>query len=557
MGVKGALRVVSMGTVLAMMWGGCGRKKEALVVAQVGDRAITIGELWAFEANVPEAFKTEKSGVEGQRDYLKTMIDREFMLLEAREQGIDQSESLVQKLEWQKKKSVIEAFYEKEIGPKLEISEEEIRHCFEEEGLGRAVKMRHIAVKTEDDVRMVLKEIEQGRSFEEVARERSLDRKSAEKGGLLDAFYAKNELGELIGARAFSMEIGQISEPIRMGYGYEVIQVIAEKPVPFEHWKASLEQRLKRHKFSEEWDALLDRLKAAVHLRFKHDGMELLLARAAASGAAPDLSEQERGIALYEYEEGRITLGDFVDAAQGSAWRFIGADSTKAMQYAERRIIAERLMLDAARRAGFYEDEEILAWLEKKKEDLLIDKLREGEVKDKAAVSEEEIRAEYDMHKRDRYALPEEILITEILVETEEEAQQLSDQIKKGAELSELAGRHTLRKEYRKTQGQFQVRSFEKALYGGDLVEIAGIAPIGQLMGPIEVKGGYSIFRVEERGERRPEPFEAVERRVRANFLDAREVQLFDQLIERLRIKYEDRVIYFEEHLKEAVREAA
>ena len=174
------------------------------------------------------------------------MIDREFMLLEAREQGIDQSESLVQQLEWQKKKRVIEAFCEKESGPKLEVSEEEMRHCFEGEGLGRAVKMRHIAAKTEDDVRTVLKEIEQGRSFEEVARERSLDRKSAEKGGVLDAFYAKDELGELIGARTVSMEIGQISEPIR---GYEVIQVIAEKPVSFEHWKALLEQRLKARSF--------------------------------------------------------------------------------------------------------------------------------------------------------------------------------------------------------------------------------------------------------------------------------------------------------------------
>ncbi|MCD6333733.1 MAG: hypothetical protein J7M27_00160 [Candidatus Latescibacteria bacterium] len=62
MGVKGALRVVLMGTVLVMMWGGCGQKKEALVVARVRDRAITIGELWAFEANVPEAFEAEKSG---------------------------------------------------------------------------------------------------------------------------------------------------------------------------------------------------------------------------------------------------------------------------------------------------------------------------------------------------------------------------------------------------------------------------------------------------------------------------------------------------------------
>jgi hypothetical protein len=36
-----------------------------------------------------------------------------------------------------------------------------------------------------------------------------------------------------------------------------------------------------------------------------------------------------------------------------------------------------------------------------------------------------------------------------------------------------------------------------------------------------------------------------------------KEVQLFDRVIGRLRIRYEDRVIYFEEHLKEVVCEAA
>ena len=36
-----------------------------------------------------------------------------------------------------------------------------------------------------------------------------------------------------------------------------------------------------------------------------------------------------------------------------------------------------------------------------------------------------------------------------------------------------------------------------------------------------------------------------------------KEVKLLDQVIGRLRIRYEDRVIYFEEHLKEVLCEAA
>lgn len=52
-------------------------------------------------------------------------------------------------------------------------------------------------------------------------------------------------------------------------------------------------------------------MKAAVHLRLKHDSIKLLLARAAASGAAQDLSEQERGIALYEYDGGAHYAGRF------------------------------------------------------------------------------------------------------------------------------------------------------------------------------------------------------------------------------------------------------
>jgi len=75
-----------------------------------------------------------------------------------------------------------------------------------------------------DKVERCLGRIEAGESFADVAREMSEDVLTRDSGGLLGT-VSREDLGPEIAEAILTVEPGEISEPVRTGYGYEVIRV--------------------------------------------------------------------------------------------------------------------------------------------------------------------------------------------------------------------------------------------------------------------------------------------------------------------------------------------
>jgi hypothetical protein len=140
------------------------------------------------------------------------------------------------------------------------------------------------------------------------------------------------------------------------------------------------------------------------------------------------------------------------------------------------------------------------------------------------------------------FADPELLELEEILVETKEAAEALRRQIDNGTSIGELAGSHSKRDlDHRDERGRVQFFAFEKALWGG-LVEVAKEAQTGVLTGPVEVEGGYSVFRILSRG-RKAVTFDKVKTRVVATVRWLRKQVLFEELVEKLRPQYASEVV--------------
>ena len=75
----------------------------------------------------------------------------------------------------------------------------------------------------------------------------------------------------------------------------------------------------------------------------------------------------------------------------------------------------------------------------------------------------------------------------------------------------------------------------------------------GQLVGPIRVRDGYSIFRVQGRNPGRVEPYEQVQPRAHALLRRERENAAFTSLVQDLRQRYQSRVEIDEQALKAAL----
>ncbi len=108
-------------------------------------------------------------------------------------------------------------------------------------------KVSHILVKTEDEAKAIAKRVKK-ESFSKVAKQKSLDPGSKDKGGDL-GFTVPSNFVQPFGEAILKLKKGQISAPVETQYGWHVIKLedTRDLKVPtFEEMKPRLEQRRKQ-----------------------------------------------------------------------------------------------------------------------------------------------------------------------------------------------------------------------------------------------------------------------------------------------------------------------
>ncbi len=89
------------------------------------------------------------------------------------------------------------------------------------------VKASHLLVKTEEEAKKIKEEILNGKDFASAAREVSLC-PSGQNGGDL-GYFTKGQMVKEFEDAAFSMNIGDISNPIKTQFGYHLIYLTDKK----------------------------------------------------------------------------------------------------------------------------------------------------------------------------------------------------------------------------------------------------------------------------------------------------------------------------------------
>lgn len=90
---------------------------------------------------------------------------------------------------------------------------------------------RQILVKDEAAAKQVEERLAKGEDFAAVAKEMSTDTGSAQKGGDL-GWFGKGVMVPEFETAAFSLKVGEISQPVQSQFGFHVIQVLARENVP-------------------------------------------------------------------------------------------------------------------------------------------------------------------------------------------------------------------------------------------------------------------------------------------------------------------------------------
>lgn len=157
--------------------------------------------------------------------------------------------------------------------PDIQVTEDEVRSWFDENRdrlrQDEQVRARHILVETEEEALELRERLLAGEDFAALAREHSTDVGSALRGGDL-GWFGRGVMVEPFEAAAFSLEPGEISEPVQSQYGYHLILVEdrqeAREAKLDDTLRSSIEEELREEKLSLRIPAWLEELRNAAEI---------------------------------------------------------------------------------------------------------------------------------------------------------------------------------------------------------------------------------------------------------------------------------------------------
>ena len=174
---------------------------------------------------------------------------RELLAREAKKQGLDKTPDMKTQMDLAGQTVLVRAYVADWI-QKNPVPESELKGEYEKikAQIGdKEYKVRHILVEKEDEAKEVIAELQKGAKFEDLAKARSKDPGSKDRGGDLD-WNAPASFVKPFGDAMMKTPKGKFTpQPVQTQFGWHVILVEDERPakVPsFDEVKPQLQQRL-------------------------------------------------------------------------------------------------------------------------------------------------------------------------------------------------------------------------------------------------------------------------------------------------------------------------
>lgn len=263
-------------SLLAMTLG-----SASLSAAEPGDVVAKVGETEITEADI--AFAAQDLGQQLQRFppdqwraiLLDVVVDMELLAQAARQDGIDQDPDFQKQLEFLELQALRNAYIAQKIDGA--ITDDALKAAYEAEFKDyegpEEVNARHILVSDKADAVALIKELDGGADFVELAKEKSTG-PSGPNGGDL-GYFGKGQMVKPFEEVVFTLEPGEYTkEPVETQFGWHVIKLEdkrrQEKPA-FEAVAGDLRQRLIR----EQYEAKMAELKDAIAVEILDESLEL------------------------------------------------------------------------------------------------------------------------------------------------------------------------------------------------------------------------------------------------------------------------------------------
>jgi len=217
----------------------------AEVVATINGKPITRQDVLDSASDLPPQYLAQIDKLFPQ--LLNRLIGIQLVEAKGREQGLADDPEVKRLVKQAEEEAISRTYIQKIVAEK--VTDESLKQAYEaslaEHPPQIEVRASHILVKTEDEAKALIKQLEGGADFATLAKEKSIDTGSGQNGGDLN-WFTKDTMVKEFSDAAFAMQRGDVSKaPVKSQFGWHIIKITdsrVQTPVPFEQRKDDLRQ---------------------------------------------------------------------------------------------------------------------------------------------------------------------------------------------------------------------------------------------------------------------------------------------------------------------------
>lgn len=396
----------------------------------------------------------------------------------------------------------------------------------------------------------VLAKLNAGESFEDVAKQYSMDPGSKDKGGDL-GFFERRMMVKEFDEVAFKLEIGQMSGVVKTNFGYHIIKCTDKQPIPpFDSEKENLKKVYRQGRFNDDYNIFVDSLRAKYNYQLIQQTVDFLLANSDGFHFGEEHPKKD--------ELSKMTLfsaaGKNFDAI--SVLQRIGQDKeyaskdlkSEAFEPALKKISGEILLEEDAMNLD-KRDPQFASLMKDYRDGIYIFKLQEEEVWNKLSVDSTKLYEYYEQNKTN-YVMPDKISFSEIYSAKDSLINHYYSLLQSGENFDSVAIKYTERPGFKTKAGNYGLVDINSSVLSREADKLQNP---GDFSAPFKNGAGYSIFKLNVKEPSRLKTFEEAKPEVSGTVQEMESKRLENEYINSLKSTYNPK--YFYEELQEAFKQ--
>jgi len=245
----------SAAVVAAFLSAGIATAQEDKVVATVNGQQITEAELALAETELDPQF-AQLPADQKRAAALSAMIEIRLMAAESEKAGVPDSDDFKRRMDFLRLRALHSQFVSDKVASA--VTDEAVRARYDQEVAAapaqNEIRASHILVKTEEEAKAIIAQLDGGADFAEIAKEKSTDGAAAQGGDL--GFFGPGRMVPEFEQAAMALEVGQHSkEPVKTQFGFHVIKVTdkrPQQPPAFEQVRSQLRSLMLRENYFQQ-----------------------------------------------------------------------------------------------------------------------------------------------------------------------------------------------------------------------------------------------------------------------------------------------------------------